>query len=810
MSIAYSQGGTEVTDPTDAGTYDVTATIDETDYTGSASGQLVIDVAPGVSLDSGAAAVTNSSPIHVTATFTKDVTGFTAADITVGNGAVSNFAGSGSAFTFDVTPSGQGAVTVDVAVDAAQDASGIGNTAALTLTRTYDSVAPTVTATPAGTSFDSSIDVTLESSDATASVHYTVDGSTPDGSSTAYVGAISLAATTTLKFVAIDAAGNSSDVGSETYTLNPVVTGPTVVSIVPVATPTNAATADFTVTFSEPVTGVDTHHFSMATTGFTKAPSISSVATESGTSGDTWTVTVDTGTGDGTIDLHLDKQLSGITSAADGTALQSAYTTGDLLTVDKTAPVLSITSLSDGERVTQPDPELDYTVSDTAPAASSGLGALGQPAGVPVILVWEDGKASPTRNGQKLGPYAEGVHTVTVEAIDVAGNSTTVSVTFTVDLHDPAVTIDQASSQSDPATSGPIMFTVVFSEPVTGFATGDVVLGGTAGATTATVSEASPNDGTTYHVAVSGMTASGTVTASVPAGVAVDSIANANPASTSTDDTVTYNKPVPYTPPVITVPADMTVEATGATGARVSFTSLVSAVEPVDGGVTWTSSPASGSVFALDKATTVTVTATDAAGHTATKTFKVTVVDTSAPVIAAKTSYTFYASGPAGATVTASMLGVTASDRVSGAVSITYGTSLPSVFRLGGPTKLDLVATDAHGNKAVFTTSIYVVYGWAKWTDPTKPALRVGDALKVAFKLRSKLTNAVALLTITGPGGVKKVDAQPFTYWAPTGEYRYVAGQAFGISTMGWAKGAYVISADLGDGVQHLLTITLK
>lgn len=35
--------------------------------------------------------------------------------MTVGNGTVSNFSGSGTTYTFDVTPNGEGAVTVDVA-----------------------------------------------------------------------------------------------------------------------------------------------------------------------------------------------------------------------------------------------------------------------------------------------------------------------------------------------------------------------------------------------------------------------------------------------------------------------------------------------------------------------------------------------------------------------------------------------------------------------------------------------------------------------------------------------------------------------
>ncbi|MFZ1452694.1 MAG: M36 family metallopeptidase, partial [Ferruginibacter sp.] len=121
----------------------------------------------------------------------------------------------------------------------------------------------------------------------------------------------------------------------------------------------------------------------------------------------------------------------------------------------------------------------------------------------------------------------------------------------------PSVTINQAAAQPDPTGVSPINFTAVFSEAVTGFATGDVTVGGTAGATTATVT----GGPTTYNVAVSGMTGSGTVTASIAAGVCVNGSAVPNTASTSTDNSVTYNVPlVPcvatfsYTGPAVAVP----------------------------------------------------------------------------------------------------------------------------------------------------------------------------------------------------------------------------------------------------------------
>ncbi len=125
------------------------------------------------------------------------------------------------------------------------------------------------------------------------------------------------------------------------------------------------------------------------------------------------------------------------------------------------------------------------------------------------------------------------------------GGNTETDADFLVDTDAPGVTINQAAAQADPTNASPINFTVVFSKPVSNFATGDVTLSGTAGATTATVT----GSGTTYNVAVSGMTTDGTVIATIAAGVASDAAGNDNVASTSTDNTVTYDN----TPPTVTI-----------------------------------------------------------------------------------------------------------------------------------------------------------------------------------------------------------------------------------------------------------------
>ena len=106
---------------------------------------------------------------------------------------------------------------------------------------------------------------------------------------------------------------------------------------------------------------------------------------------------------------------------------------------------------------------------------------------------------------------------LTGKANDAANNPNTASTstdnTVTFDTQ-PTVTINQATTQTDPALTSPIHFTVVFSKPVTGFTNSGVTLSGTANPTTDAVSNPS-NDSITFDVAVSGMSNDGTVIANV-------------------------------------------------------------------------------------------------------------------------------------------------------------------------------------------------------------------------------------------------------------------------------------------------------
>ena len=141
-----------------------------------------------------------------------------------------------------------------------------------------------------------------------------------------------------------------------------------------------------------------------------------------------------------------------------------------------------------------------------------------------------------------------GTWKIKVTPKDSPNNGFTVPV-FTVDTTAPSVTINQASGQADPTTTSPINFTATFSEPVTGFTGSDISFTGSTagtGGTAAGLSATVTGGPTVYNVAVTGMATRGNVVASIPAGAAQDVATNGNTASTSTDNTATWDR-VPAT-----------------------------------------------------------------------------------------------------------------------------------------------------------------------------------------------------------------------------------------------------------------------
>jgi hypothetical protein len=93
---------------------------------------------------------------------------------------------------------------------------------------------------------------------------------------------------------------------------------------------------------------------------------------------------------------------------------------------------------------------------------------------------------------------------------------------------------------------------------------------------------------------------------------------------------VTFDLNPDLTAPAITVPANITAQATDASGAMVTYTASAQDLE--DPAPSFGCVPASGSLFSIGT-TTVTCTATDAAGNSASASFTVTVVDTPPPTL---------------------------------------------------------------------------------------------------------------------------------------------------------------------------------
>ncbi len=80
-----------------------------------------------------------------------------------------------------------------------------------------DSTAPATAVSPAAGTYTMPISITLTANE-TATIYYTVNGTTPTTASTRYTAPISLTGTTTLKYFARDTAGNNETVKTATFT----------------------------------------------------------------------------------------------------------------------------------------------------------------------------------------------------------------------------------------------------------------------------------------------------------------------------------------------------------------------------------------------------------------------------------------------------------------------------------------------------------------------------------------------------------------------------------------------------------------
>jgi len=222
--------------------------------------------------------------------------------------------------------------------------------------------------------------------------------------------------------------------------------------------------------------------------------------------------------------------------------------------------------------------------------------------------------------------------------------------------------------------------------------------------------------------------------------------AHGNPSSGSFTVTVTVTD---TTDPVITVPANITSSTTDPSGKVITYNPT--ATDNIDGPVPVSCDPASGTKFpANGSPTTVTCSASDAHGNSATNSFTVTInyIDNIPPVISGmpgNISTTTTVNAPK----TVSWTSPTATDNVDGTLPVTCAPASGSSFPISpSPTTVDCTATDAHGNtaEATFTVTVTLV-------DVTAPVLTNHANITTTTDV-----NAPKQVTYTNPTATDNID----------------------------------------------------
>ena len=232
---------------------------------------------------------------------------------------------------------------------------------------------------------------------------------------------------------------------------------------------------------------------------------------------------------------------------------------------------------------------------------------------------------------------------------------------------------------------------------------------------------------------------------------------------------------VDNTAPTITVPTSMTVAATTATGAQVTYP-----VTATDDGVLSSGpicTPPSGSTFPIGT-TTILCTATDSAGNTATAAFTVTVIavasppqstTTSPPTLQFPSSITVQATSSTGATAS---YAVKATDYTG--LSIPVSCSLPSgsTFPIASTT-VTCTATDTYGNTASGTFTVTVADTTAPTATITSPTVGSKVSGTVTIFVLASDNTGVGSVAIYIDGKLKITDTSaPYSYSWNTKSYK--------------------------------------
>ena len=278
----------------------------------------------------------------VTISFSEFVTGFEQADVTVGHGTVTGFAGSGGRASVIITPTASGTVTVDVAANVATDGDDNGNTAATRYSVEADLDGPTVSISGPTASQSGSFDVTITFSesvtgfvqgDVTAG-NGTVTALTGSGSS--YTATITPTASGTATVdvaagVAVDGAGNGNTAASQLSVY--VIFARPEISLQASAYSQNVGYFEVHISFSEPVTGFEQADITVANGHLGPLNEIDA--------GTFYMVPISpTATGAGTVDVTVDVAAN-VAVDADGNGNEAAPQLSKSVTFSRPIPLIT-------------------------------------------------------------------------------------------------------------------------------------------------------------------------------------------------------------------------------------------------------------------------------------------------------------------------------------------------------------------------------------------------------------------------------------------------------------------------------------
>jgi hypothetical protein len=363
---------------------------------------------------------TNASTVNFTVVFSKAVTGVDTSDFQIapnsltGSPSISSVTGSGTTYTVTATTGGgSGSLQLNLvdndsikdAANIALGGTGTGNGDFVGPSYTIDrnvpvassitkaDTDPTTAATVHFTVVFSEAVTGVDASDFTILVSSSLSGMSitgVTGSGTTYSVAVATGTGSGTIQLRLDDDDSIKDLAGNTLngTSSGVLTGPTytiqdypsVASIVRASTnPTTASSVAFTVTFNDSVTGVDAADFALAVSGSANG-SISNI-TGSGTS---YTVTVNTVTGSGTLGLNLidnDTIKDSSNNALGGSGTGNGSFSGETYTVntgttDTTPPTVSSIAKADTDPTTATSVRFTVTFSESVTGVDTSDFAL--------------------------------------------------------------------------------------------------------------------------------------------------------------------------------------------------------------------------------------------------------------------------------------------------------------------------------------------------------------------------------------------------------------------------------------------------